>query len=117
MGKSIKEILKRGRGRPATGRDPAVTVRLSPNSISAIDSRANREKVTRAEVIRHLVEAALRDKATVSNKLDEALDESFPASDPVALGHNDHVGQPKQKRKKDGGWPKGAVGVKEKAPR
>lgn len=26
--------------------------------------------------------------------LDEALAESFPASDPVALGHSDRVGQP-----------------------
>lgn len=26
--------------------------------------------------------------------LDEALDESFPASDPVSLGHSDHVGGP-----------------------
>ena len=53
-------------------------------------------------------------KTTTNEKLDEALDESFPASDPVSLGHSDHVGQPKQKRKKGGGWPKGAVGLKGK---
>ena len=53
-------------------------------------------------------------KAAVNEKLDEALDESFPASDPVSLGHSEHVGQPKPKRKKVGEWPKGAVGVKGK---
>ena len=52
-------------------------------------------------------------KATINEKLDEALDESFPASDPVSLGHSEHVGQPKPKRKK-GEWPKGAVGLKGK---
>lgn len=52
-------------------------------------------------------------KAILNEKLDEALDESFPASDPVSLGHSEHVGQPKSKRKK-GEWPKGAVGVKGK---
>jgi hypothetical protein len=27
-------------------------------------------------------------------KLDEALEESFPASDPVSVGRNDHPGKP-----------------------
>ncbi|MBF9232402.1 hypothetical protein [Microvirga alba] len=27
-------------------------------------------------------------------RLDEALEGTFPASDPVALGHSDHVGGP-----------------------
>lgn len=53
-------------------------------------------------------------KPTINQKLDEALDESFPASDPVSLGHSEHVGQPKPRRKKSGEWPKGAVGLKRK---
>jgi hypothetical protein len=53
-------------------------------------------------------------KATINEKLDEALDESFPASDPVSLGHSEHVGQPKPKQKKKGEWPKGAVGIRGK---
>ena len=53
-------------------------------------------------------------KAIINKKLDEALDESFPASDPVSLGHSEHVGQPKPKRKKVGEWPKGAIGLKGK---
>ena len=53
-------------------------------------------------------------RTAVSEKLDEALEESFPASDPVSLGHSEHVGQPKPKRKTGGEWPKGAVGLKGK---
>jgi hypothetical protein len=53
-------------------------------------------------------------KTTINEKLDEALDESFPASDPVSLGHSERVGQPKPKRKTGGEWPKGSVGLKEK---
>ena len=62
MAKSIKEIPKRGRGRPATGRDPAVTVRLPADSINAIDARATKEEVSRAEMIRRLVEQGLKVK-------------------------------------------------------
>src|SRR5215203_6777737 len=32
---------------------------------------------------------------TESDRLDEALKESFPASDPVAVGHSEHAGPPK----------------------
>jgi hypothetical protein len=39
------------------------------------------------------------DKASIDKKLDEALEESFPASDPVSLGHSEHIGQPKSARK------------------
>ena len=53
-------------------------------------------------------------KATINEKLDEALDESFPASDPVSVGHSEHIGRPKPKRKTTGKWPKGAVGLKGK---
>ncbi len=53
-------------------------------------------------------------KATLNEKLDEALDESFPASDPVSLGHSEHVGQPKPKRKKGITLPKNWVGLKGK---
>lgn len=49
-------------------------------------------------------------KTTINEKLDEALDESFPASDPVSLGHSEHVGQPKQFRKKGRKLPKSTAG-------
>ena len=62
MVKSISEIQKRGRGRPATGRDPPVTVRLSKEMIKVLNSRAAESKVTRAEIIRRLVELGLKVK-------------------------------------------------------
>ena len=56
----------------------------------------------------------MRHKATINEKLDDALDNSFPASDPVSLGHSDHVGQPASVRRKVGKLPKGSAGLKEK---
>lgn len=51
-------------------------------------------------------------KATINEKLDEALKESFPASDPVSLGHSEHIGRPNPARTKGGA--KGSVGLKGK---
>ena len=56
----------------------------------------------------------LNHKATINEKLDDALDNSFPASDPVSLGHSDHVGQPASVRRKSGKLPKGSARLKEK---
>jgi hypothetical protein len=63
---------------------------------------------------RRLVEAGLPNEVTLNEKLDDALDKSFPASDPVSLGHSDHVGQPESSRKKGGKLPKGSAGLKGK---
>lgn len=35
-----------------------------------------------------------KSEKTVDQKLDEALNETFPASDPVSIGRNDHPGKP-----------------------
>ena len=43
-----------------------------------------------------LREARLKQEA----RIDEALDESFPASDPVEIGQSEHAGQPKRVGKK-----------------
>ena len=60
MKKSITVIRKK-RGRPATGQDPVSTVRLPPALKSAIDkwSRQQVDKPTRSEAIRRLIELAL----------------------------------------------------------
>jgi hypothetical protein len=64
MRRSITEIQKRGRGRPATGRDPAVTSRISKETIAQVDLWAEKNNVrTRAEAIRHLVELGLTVKS------------------------------------------------------
>ena len=67
--------------------------------------------------MRRKVDAALRDKVTANEKLDDALDKSFPASDPVSLGHSDHVGQPKSAREKGGKLPKNPPTARGKALR
>lgn len=37
-----------------------------------------------------------KSKADIDEKLDEALNETFPASDPVSVGRNDHPGKPRK---------------------
>lgn len=60
MRPSISVNQKRGRGRPPTGRDPAVTTRLPEKVIAAVDAWAERNSVgSRSEAIRRLVEAGL----------------------------------------------------------
>jgi hypothetical protein len=59
MTKSIK-VLPKKRGRPATGKDPFVGVRLPSAMIEALDSRAEADGVTRSETMRRLIEAGLK---------------------------------------------------------
>jgi hypothetical protein len=61
MGKSIKVHQKKKVGRPATGRDPAVTVRLP--SLSEVEVWATARGMSRSEAIRRLVELGLKAKA------------------------------------------------------
>ena len=53
-----------GAGRPATGRDPVRTFRLSDEFMTALDAWAAREDdaPTRSEAIRRLVEIGLKAK-------------------------------------------------------
>jgi hypothetical protein len=60
MTKSISENKKkRGRGRPATGHDPTVAVRLRKQTISAVDKWAKTNALSRSEAIRRLIERGL----------------------------------------------------------
>ena len=59
MVKSINDNRKRRPGRPATGTDPLVGVRMSPEIIKALDAWAKRNSHSRASAIRHFVEAGL----------------------------------------------------------
>ena len=56
---------KRGRGRPATGQDPTLTVRLPMDLRSAIETWAKqqKDKPSRSEAIRRLIEIALTTKS------------------------------------------------------
>jgi hypothetical protein len=53
-----------GAGRPATGRDPTRTMRLSDEFIATVDAWAARQEdvPTRSEAIRRLVELGLKAK-------------------------------------------------------
>jgi hypothetical protein len=51
---------KRGRGRPATGRDPAVTIRIPETVLAAANAWAKDQGIeTRSETIVRLVEVGL----------------------------------------------------------
>jgi hypothetical protein len=60
--KSINVIpKKRGRGRPATGKDPLVALRLPSTMIGALDDWAQRNGIaSRSEAIRELIGRGLR---------------------------------------------------------
>jgi Arc/MetJ-type ribon-helix-helix transcriptional regulator len=59
---TIKVDQKRGRGRPATGRDPMVSSRIPAEIVDEIDQWADENETTRSDAIRQLVEKALADR-------------------------------------------------------
>jgi len=61
MSKSIK-VHRKKRGRPATGRDPAVTVRLHQNLLKNIDAWAKWREYDRSEAIRELLQSAFQEQ-------------------------------------------------------
>jgi hypothetical protein len=61
MVKSIT-VHKKSRGRPATGSDPAVTVRLPQKVLDAVEQWAEQNGASRSEAIRRLVEIGLKAK-------------------------------------------------------
>jgi hypothetical protein len=65
MSRSIKDIPKKGRGRPPTGgRREGVMVRLGPDQFDALDAWIMKQAapLTRPEAIRRLVELGLKAK-------------------------------------------------------
>jgi hypothetical protein len=62
MKKSIKVMPKKRRGRPATGKDPQVVVRMPTSLIAAVDAWGTANDAMRSEAIRRLVEIGLRAK-------------------------------------------------------
>jgi len=53
--KSITVDQKRGRGRPATGRDPAFSARIPAEALESIDALAKAEGVSRGEMVRKIL--------------------------------------------------------------
>lgn len=58
----ITKDQKRGRGRPATGRDPMVSSRIPAEIVAEVDRWAEENETTRSDAIRQLVERALAGK-------------------------------------------------------
>jgi predicted DNA-binding protein len=56
---SVNRKKKRGRGRPATGRDPVIALRLPKETIAALDRWASGEGLTRSAAARQLIERGL----------------------------------------------------------
>ena len=61
MAKSINDIPKKKRGRPATGKGEGVLVRLQPDQLKALDSWIAKQdaSLTRPEAIRAMMETIL----------------------------------------------------------
>jgi hypothetical protein len=74
MKKSIT-VKPKKRGRPATGRDPFVGIRLAPTLIARLEKWANdqADKPTRSEAIRRLVEQALAASQPLSQRSAKAV--------------------------------------------
>jgi hypothetical protein len=64
MKASTKKVLPKRRGRPATGKDPLVSARMSSTLTGAIDAWASQQEDEpgRSEAIRRLVELGLKAK-------------------------------------------------------
>jgi hypothetical protein len=62
MKKSIKVHPKKGRGRPATGKDPLVSARMPSAVIAEVEAWATANDASRSEAIRRLVELGLKVK-------------------------------------------------------
>ena len=58
MARSIPAKQKK-RGRPATGYDPMIGLRLAPDLTARVDDWAERQSVSRSEAIRQMIEQAL----------------------------------------------------------
>jgi len=69
MGKKSIPVIRKKRGRPPTGQDPVLALRLPPALRSDIESWAKRQKdkPSRSEAIRRLIEFALTAKTKRQN--------------------------------------------------
>ena len=65
MTKPIKVTPKKGRGRPAIGKDPHVTARMPAETINQVETWAAANDAGRSEAIRRLVEIGLSQSAGI----------------------------------------------------
>jgi hypothetical protein len=53
------KVIQKKRGRPATGKDPVVTVRMPADFIKQIDAWAESQDIGRSGAVRNLIELGL----------------------------------------------------------
>jgi hypothetical protein len=60
--RSTEKVIPKKRGRPATGKDPLIALRMSPESRKTVETWARRQddKPSLSEAIRRLIESGLR---------------------------------------------------------
>ena len=74
-----RPVKKRKRGRPATGHDRVITVRLPKKLIRTLDKQAHAESKTRSEVIRALLDPNQEIARQIGADLvDTMLDDNMP---------------------------------------
>jgi hypothetical protein len=61
MAKISAKLKKRGRGRPATGTDPMIGLRLPKAETARLDKWAKVRGYTRSEAIRVLIDRGIKD--------------------------------------------------------
>jgi hypothetical protein len=83
MKKAIKVMPKKRRGRPATGKDPQVVLRMPTKLIADVDAWGTANNAIRSEAIRRLVEIGLKTKRESLNSMfDHRKDRPLIASPP-----------------------------------
>ena len=70
--RKAKVIPKRGPGRPATGKNPLVAVRLPPMLIKALDTWSTQNRMTRSAAIRHLIELGVTAAPPMKQRIPDA---------------------------------------------
>ncbi len=73
MAKSINDIPKKKRGRPATGKGEGVLVRLQPSQLGRLDKwiKKNHPDLTRPEAIRQLLDHGLGGQSELPHKTEK----------------------------------------------
>jgi len=82
---NMKTVPPKTRGRPATGRDPLVQVRMPPDVIQAVDRLAAKfQDLDRSAAIRSLIELGLRAGRKSNQVVDPKKYRSYDRKAPLA---------------------------------
>lgn len=71
MSGANKNVTPKKRGRPATGKAPHLTLRMSQDTITALDLYAEAEGVSRSEAIRKMIQFVLEVQASKGQRSDD----------------------------------------------